>query len=98
MPTRCFANPVFDHRLVQVAMDGSQKIPRRWLETLAWHQGRGGRCPSIEARVAAWIAFLRRDHPVEDPLADRLREAAFGPDAMQRLFGPGGLVASAWGS
>lgn len=91
-----FANPVLHHRLIQIAMDGSQKIPQRWLETLAWHQARGARCPSLEAAIAAWIAFLRSQHPVDDPLADKLREAAAGPDAITRLFGEGGLVASEW--
>ncbi|WP_235587989.1 mannitol dehydrogenase family protein [Sphingopyxis sp. H115] len=91
-----FANPALDHRLIQIAMDGSQKIPQRWLETLAWHQRRGARCPSIEAAIAAWIAFLRSDHPVDDPLGDKLRAAAAGPYAIERIFGDGGLVASAW--
>jgi fructuronate reductase len=91
-----FANPALDHRLIQIAMDGSQKIPQRWLETLAWHQLRGRRCRSLEAAVAAWIAFLRSEHPIDDPLADKLREAAAGPDAMARLFGDGGLIASDW--
>lgn len=91
-----FANPALHHRLIQIAMDGSQKIPQRWLETLAWHQARGGRCPSLEAAIAAWIAFLRSDHPIDDPLADRLRGAVAGPDAVERLFGEGGLIASDW--
>ncbi len=91
-----FANPALHHRLIQIAMDGSQKIPQRWLETLAWHQARGQRCPSLEAAVAAWIAFLRSDQPIDDPLADALREAAAGSDAADRLFGDGGLIASAW--
>ncbi len=91
-----FANPALHHRLAQIAMDGSQKIPQRWLETLAWHQVRGHRCPSLEAAIAAWIAFLRSDHPIDDPLADRLREAAAGPDAIERLFGDGGLITSDW--
>ena len=91
-----FANPALDHRLIQIAMDGSQKIPQRWLETLAWHQARGARCASLEAAVAAWIAFLRSDHPVDDPLAARLRAASDGPDAIKRLFGDGGLIASDW--
>ena len=91
-----FANPALDHRLIQIAMDGSQKIPQRWLETLAWHQARGVRCPSLEAAIAAWIVFLRSDHPIDDPLADKLREVAAALDAMQMLFGEGGLIASGW--
>jgi len=91
-----FANPALNHRLIQIAMDGSQKIPQRWLETLAWHQKRGARCPALETAIAAWIAFLRSDHPIDDPLGDKLREAVGAPDATQRLFGEGGLIASKW--
>lgn len=91
-----FGNPALHHRLIQIAMDGSQKIPQRWLETLAWHQVRGQRCPSLESAVAAWIAFLRRDHLIDDPLAGELREAAAGADALERLLGAGGLIASEW--
>ncbi len=91
-----FANPALRHRLIQIAMDGSQKIPQRWLETLAWHQQRGMRCSSLEAAIAAWIDFLRSDHPIDDPLADELRGAVAGPDAIERLFGDGGLIASDW--
>lgn len=91
-----FANPALHHRLIQIAMDGSQKIPQRWLETLAWHQARGARCASLEAAIAAWIAFLRSDRPIDDPLAEGLRDAATGPYAIERIFGDGGLVASAW--
>ena len=91
-----FANPALHHRLIQIAMDGSQKIPQRWLETLAWHQVRGQRCPSLEAAIAAWIAFLRIDDPIDDPRAVELRAAAAGPDVMEKLFGDGGLIASDW--
>ena len=35
-----FANPALKHRLAQIAMDGSQKIPQRWLASLAVHQAR----------------------------------------------------------
>lgn len=91
-----FANPALHHRLIQIAMDGSQKLPQRWLETLAWHQARGARCPSLEAAIAAWIGFLRSDHPIDDPLAEQLRDAVAGGDALDRLFGKGGLIASDW--
>ncbi len=91
-----FANPALHHRLIQIAMDGSQKIPQRWLETLAWHQARGGRCPALETAVAAWIDFLRSDRPIDDPLAAPLKAAAAGADAVQRIFGPTGPIASPW--
>lgn len=91
-----FANPALNHRLAQIAMDGSQKIPQRWLETLAWHQKRGARCPALETAIAAWIAFLRSDHPIDDPLAEQLRAAVAGEGAIERLFGANGLLPSGW--
>jgi fructuronate reductase len=91
-----FANPALNHRLSQIAMDGSQKIPQRWLETLAWHQRRGQTCEALPEAIAAWIAFLRSDAPIDDPLADRLRAAVAGPDATRALFAPGGLLPSDW--
>jgi len=92
-----FANPALDHRLIQIAMDGSQKIPQRWLETLAWHQRRGRTCPSLEAAVDAWIDFLKDGRwPIDDPMADALRAAAAHPDARQRLFGAAGRLPSGW--
>ena len=92
-----FANPALAHRLIQIAMDGSQKIPQRWLETLAWHQQRGDPCPSLGLAIDAWIDFLASGRwPIDDPMADALREAAVQPDARQRLFGAGGLLASGW--
>ena len=91
-----FANPALHHRLVQIAMDGSQKIPQRWLETLAWHQARGGNCPSLETAITAWIAFLQSDRPIDDPLAPSLKAAATSANAVQRIFGPSGLIASSW--
>ena len=50
-----FANPALQHRLEQIAMDGSQKIPQRWLETLAEQARRGRCCPAIRQAMAAWL-------------------------------------------
>jgi fructuronate reductase len=95
-----FANPALRHRLMQIAMDGSQKIPQRWLETLAYHQRRGGRCPAILEALAAWLRHVRGDvRPVDDPMARRLAglwsEAGAGGVA-DALFGPQGLFAHSW--
>jgi len=95
-----FADPALGHRLAQIAMDGSQKIPQRWLETLAFHQPRGERCPAILEALAAWLRHVRGDvRPVDDPLAERLaalwREAG-APGIAAALFGPCGLFARFW--
>jgi fructuronate reductase len=92
-----FSNSGLAHRLSQIAMDGSEKLPQRWLETLAANQLMGRRCPAILAGIASWIAHLRgANGPVHDPRADVLAAAVRGPDAFAALFGAAGLLASPW--
>jgi fructuronate reductase len=95
-----FANPALGHRLMQIAMDGSQKIPQRWLETLAYQQRRGTRCPAILEAIAAWLRHVRGDRrEVDDPMAGELAAlwASAGAGGIAAaLFGPRGLFAHAW--
>jgi fructuronate reductase len=95
-----FENPALNHRLAQIAMDGSQKIPQRWLETLAFHQKQGRQCPAILAGIAAWLCHIRGDNgAVDDPMAGALNatwDAAGKDSIVAALFGPGGLMASDW--
>ena len=95
-----FANPALEHRLIQIAMDGSQKIPQRWLATLAHHARKHRQCPAILAALGAWLRHIRGDaDPVNDPLAYALKQCWHGRDqrgAAGALFGPGGLMAGEW--
>lgn len=92
-----FANPALNHRLAQIAMDGSQKIPQRWLETLAANQKQGRTCPAILTGIAAWIGHLQgKNGAVEDPLADRLAAIVASPNPVAELFSTGGTMASDW--
>jgi fructuronate reductase len=95
-----FTNADLPHRLRQIAMDGSQKIPQRWLDTLSWHGRRGQSCPALLASLAAWIDFVRgAGHVVDDPMADRLAalwQRAGRAGIAAALFGPQGLFADAW--
>ncbi|MET1755862.1 mannitol dehydrogenase family protein [Novosphingobium sp. RD2P27] len=95
-----FANPALNHRLEQIAMDGSQKIPQRWLETLAAQARRGNSCPSILTAMAAWLRHMQqRDHVADDPRAPemkRLWQEHGAKEIVQRTFGQSGLLASAW--
>ena len=95
-----FANAALNHRLAQIAMDGSQKIPQRWLATLADRQAKGERCPAIIAAMAGWLRHVRGDNGVvEDPLAARLRQTwdqAGADGIVEALFGAQGLMASDW--
>ncbi len=77
-----FANAALAHATVQIAMDGSQKLPVRVLPTLrdALADGRG--IAGAATIVAAWIRFLQgrdeagRTLPLNDPLAARLAPLA----------------------
>lgn len=95
-----FANPALEHRLAQIAMDGSQKIPQRWLETLAENQRMGRDCPAILTALAAWLRHVRGDNgPLDDPLAADLQAAwqrAGSGGIVQALFADRGLLASGW--
>jgi fructuronate reductase len=87
-----FENPGMRHRLAQIAMDGSQKLPQRLLGTIAESLDAGRSCPEAIAAVAAWIEFARREGAkLDDPLAAKLAgardldgflsiEAVFGRD------------------
>jgi fructuronate reductase len=92
-----FANPALQHRLIQIAMDGSQKLPQRWLDTLIAQRQRGLICPAILTGLGGWIRHLRgANGPVDDPLADRLAQAVSGADWAEALFGSSGLLRSDW--
>ncbi|WP_328806550.1 mannitol dehydrogenase family protein [Novosphingobium aerophilum] len=99
-----FANPALNHKLIQIAMDGSQKIPQRWLATLAANRQRGRACPAILTAVAAWLRHVRGDNAarwgsVDDPRAAELAAAwaAHGTAGIvAAVFGPDGLLASDW--
>lgn len=87
-----FENPNLHHRLRQIAMDGSQKLPIRILATLA---DRGGvASPALAAAVDAWVAFVRAEvaagHRLDDPLADDLASACASGDpdaALRQMIG-----------
>jgi fructuronate reductase len=76
-----FANPAIDYRTVQVAMDGSQKLPQRVLHTILDRRAAGASPRWGALVVAAWMRFVQgltddgRPLPLNDPLAARIRES-----------------------
>ena len=71
-----FANDSLHHRLQQIAMDGSQKLPQRWLAGARKQLDTGGEIGCTALGVAAWIRYTAGNdlagarHPVDDPMAD----------------------------
>jgi fructuronate reductase len=77
-----WSNPRIQHRLAQIAADGSVKLPVRILPVLRAERA-AGRMPAGAVRaVAAWIAHLRgAGAPVRDAAADAALAAASGSPA-----------------
>ena len=77
-------NAAIRHRTWQIATDGSQKIPHRFVVPLRWHLARGSPAPGLCLAIAAWMQFVSgldlRGSPIEvsDPLAATLRARADG--------------------
>lgn len=71
---RRFANPALPHALIQIAADGSQKLPPRLLAVLA---ERGGQpSPALATAVAGWMLALARVDGLADPRLDALKAIA----------------------
>ncbi|WP_439649576.1 mannitol dehydrogenase family protein [Halomonas alkalisoli] len=75
-----FANDSLRHRLQQIAMDGSQKLPQRWLQGALARIEVGEALPCTALGVAAWVRYTAgqdlhgAQYPVDDPLAARFAD------------------------
>ncbi|QHT57026.1 mannitol dehydrogenase family protein [Cellulomonas sp. H30R-01] len=85
-----FANPNTGHTTVQVAMDGSAKLPQRLLGTVRDRLAAGAVPTAAAATLAAWMSYVHattqtglevagRRVTLDDPLAGVLASAAAGP-------------------
>jgi fructuronate reductase len=89
-----FANPALAHRTLQIAMDGSQKMPQRLLGTVRDRLAQGASIDRLAFGIAAWLTHLRGHDdagqrvPLDDPQAAALRalhaQAMAQADARQR--------------
>ncbi|WP_336706962.1 MULTISPECIES: mannitol dehydrogenase family protein [unclassified Cedecea] len=74
-----FANPALKHRTWQIAMDGSQKLPQRWLESVRWHLANGSSWPCLALGIAGWMRYVsgldEQGHAIDvrDPLQGKIQ-------------------------
>ncbi|MGH2892782.1 MAG: mannitol dehydrogenase family protein, partial [Solirubrobacteraceae bacterium] len=80
-----FANPALRHRTIQIAMDGSQKLPMRLLGTIRDRRRAGAEPVAASLGVAAWMRFVSarrsdggRALTVDDPLAGEIADRLGG--------------------
>lgn len=92
-----YRNRALKHRTWQIAMDGSQKLPQRMLDSIRWHLAHGSRFDMLELGVAGWMRYVGGvdeqgntidiSDPLRDVLADVVRNSAQGEARVQALLG-----------
>ncbi len=76
-----FRNPCLHHRCSQIAMDGSEKIPQRWVVTLQ----SGTQTPLLRKALSCWLYFvLETDLAIDDPQSERLLELRASGGAIEQ--------------
>lgn len=80
-----FRNPAIAHRLEQIAIDGSQKLPYRLGDSLAANRSAGIMPRHILTALAGWVVFLqtraRAGNPIADPHAAMVEKLACACDS-----------------
>tara|TARA_R110002072_G_scaffold38314_28_gene111147 strand:+ start:1351 stop:2715 length:1365 start_codon:yes stop_codon:yes gene_type:complete len=71
-----FADRALRHRLSQIAMDGTQKLPQRWLDTARHLQRAGTPAIFLPEALDAWIWHLSDGRFVDDPAGEELSALA----------------------
>ena len=76
---RRFKNDSLAHKTNQIAMDGSQKIPQRWLAGSVERLRAGAACPCAALGLAGWLYHMREtdDAGQPFPMRDPQRESLF---------------------
>ena len=103
-----FRNSALQHRLRQIAMDGSRKLPQRLLAPMREARARGLPTAALSLAVAAWVRWQAgRDDagdPVgaDDPISAALR-AAYAAEAtaaarVRAVMGAAGFLAQTPGA
>lgn len=91
-----FSNSALRHQTWQIAMDGSQKLPQRMLNSIRVHLERGTNFSYLALGVAGWMRYVSgideqgQTIDIRDPMAAELKEVHAnyqGADLVQALLG-----------
>lgn len=87
-----FRNPALRHRTWQIAMDGSQKLPQRLLNTIRVRLEKNAPFSRLALGVAGWMRYAtgtdERGNPIDvrDPLADEFKARTAGKTSAPPLL------------
>lgn len=87
-----FSNPSLKHRTWQIAMDGTQKLPQRMLDSIRWHIKHNSDFSLLALGVAGWMRYVGaiddNHHKIDvcDPMSEQI-EALVGAskDGVERV-------------
>lgn len=92
-----YSNPALRHRTWQIAMDGSQKLPQRMLDSVRWHLVKGSDFSLLALGIAGWMRYVGGVDEqgaaieVSDPLLailqQTVQQSAEGEARVQALLG-----------
>ena len=74
-----FSNPSLKHRTWQIAMDGTQKLPQRMLDSVRWHIQNNSDFSLLALGVAGWMRYVggmddnQNDIDIRDPMCNELK-------------------------
>lgn len=97
-----FENPALKHQTRQIAMDGSQKLPQRLLDTVRARLVADLPIGKLALAVAAWLHFLRGvdeaglRYDIQDPMAVELAQRYAQAELAAECSGPGPAAMLAW--
>ena len=95
-----YGNSALRHRTAQIAMDGSQKVPQRLLNTVRDRLAEGAPVAGLGLALAAFLRFMCGTGedgaalPVNDPMKDRFAAAAARAGATGLARCPAGEAAA----
>lgn len=81
-----YSNPALRHRTWQIAMDGSQKLPQRMLDSVRWHLVHNSDFSLLALGVAGWMRYVGgvdeqgQAIEVSDPLLSTIQQAINGSE------------------
>lgn len=81
---RRYRNAALKHRTWQIAMDGTQKLPQRMLDSVRWHLKKGDTFPYLAMGIAGWMRFVGgvdekgKLIEISDPLIDEINSVVSG--------------------
>ena len=87
-----YSNPSLKHRTWQIAMDGTQKLPQRMLDSVRWHIAHNSDFTYLALGIAGWMRYVGgiddQKQPIEvvDPMVKEVQAlCASSIDGVERV-------------